>query len=337
MDLEGAMSAEETAYFESGGESGITESGDGGGDSGGADGAGATEGGDGGTDSGQPEAGKAAAKTANADHVPLATFLSEKTARKGLEKQLAEQAQKIANFEGKFSILERLKGAAADGVDPNAPKVPPTVEEDIFGNVKHTNETVAQLQKRLDDKEAAEKTALETTEKQTTFVNTYKADAAQFEAKNPDYRAAYNHLLQSRASELISIGYDNPKALQDAGASPQEVQAAFKALHDAVVADEYGIADLAMKKGKSPAEIIYGLAKQRGYAKAAAAGDGKSDAEKLLENIERGQNANKSLNGTGASSGDAEMTGERLIAMPQDEFEAWCTKNPAKARRLMGG
>jgi len=134
--------------------------------------------------------------------------------------------EKIANFEGKFSILDRLN-KPADGVDPNAPKVPPTVEEDIFGNTsKHVGETVAQLQKRLDDKEAAEKAATETATAQTTFVNTYRADAAQFEAKNPDYKAAYNHLLQSRANELISIGYDNPKALQDAGASPAEVQAA---------------------------------------------------------------------------------------------------------------
>jgi hypothetical protein len=31
------------------------------------------------------------------------------------------------------------------------------------------------------------------------------------------------------------------------------------------------------------------------------------------------------------------MTGEMLLKMPMDEFEAWCTKNPARAKRLMGG
>ena len=31
------------------------------------------------------------------------------------------------------------------------------------------------------------------------------------------------------------------------------------------------------------------------------------------------------------------MTGEMLLKMPMDEFEAWCTKHPAKAKRLMGG
>lgn len=329
MDLDSGLSAEETAFFESGGESGITEAGDGGADTGASDGAGAAEGA---ADTGAA-AGADKGATKAADHVPLATFLSEKNARKALEKTQSEMAQKLANFEGKFAILDRLNKPA----EVEVPKGPPSVEEDIFGNVKHVGETVAQLQKRLDDKEAADKAATEAATAQTTFVNTYKADAAQFEAKNPDYKAAYNHLLQSRASELVSIGYDDPKALQEAGASPAEVQAAAKALHDAIVADEYGIADLALKKGKSPAEIIYGLAKQRGYAKAAPAGDGKSDAEKLLENIEKGQNANKSLNGTGGSTGDAGMTAERLERMDAGEFEAWCTKNPKLAARLMGG
>jgi len=31
------------------------------------------------------------------------------------------------------------------------------------------------------------------------------------------------------------------------------------------------------------------------------------------------------------------MTAEALLKMPVDEFEAWVTKNPAKAKRIMGG
>jgi hypothetical protein len=318
------FSAEEEAFFESGGESELPEgevesvSPDGPGD---------------GIDPDAPKEGaKPPAKTAAADAVPLATFLSEKNARKALEKSQAEMAAKIANFEGKFSILERLNKPAGE-VDPNAPKVPPTAEEDIFGAVKHTNETLAQMQKRLD---AADQAAKETNER-NAFLNDYKADAANFEAKTPDFKAGYSFLLATRMSELMAIGYENPKALQEAGASPQEVQAAAKALHDAIIADEYAIAQMAKQKGKSAAEILYGLAKQRGYKPATAKPGAKSDAEKLLENIEKGQNANKSLNGTGGSSGDADMTAERLLAMPMDEFETWCEKNPKKAQRLMGG
>jgi hypothetical protein len=34
---------------------------------------------------------------------------------------------------------------------------------------------------------------------------------------------------------------------------------------------------------------------------------------------------------------DGDMTAEILPKMPMDEVEAWCTKNPAKAKRLIGG
>jgi hypothetical protein len=56
-----------------------------------------------------------------------------------------------------------------------------------------------------------------------------------------------------------------------------------------------------------------------------------------LDTIQRGQNANKSLSNTGGNAGDGDITGEMLLKMPMDEFEAWCTKHPAKAKRLMGG
>ena len=169
----------------------------------------------------------------------------------------------IAELRGKFSVIERLNPKAEGQTEQ--PTAPPTPEEDIFGNVKHVGETVQQIQKRLDDADAAAKAQTE----QTSFANNYRNDAARFEQKTPDFKAAYNHLLSSRASELIAIGYDDPKALAESGASQEEVHAAAKALHDALTADEFAIADLAFKKGKSPAEIIYGLAKQRGYAAAA--------------------------------------------------------------------
>ena len=93
------------------------------------------------------------------------------------------------------------------------------------------------------------------------------------------------------------------------------------------------IAQMALGNRKSAAEIIYNLAQQRGYKKPAAGGKG---ADKI-DAINRGQQANKSLANAGGSSGDGEMTGEMLLKMPMDEFEAWCNKNPAKAKRLMGG
>jgi hypothetical protein len=115
----------------------------------------------------------------------------------------------------------------------------------------------------------------------------------------------------------MAIGYDDPMSL-----------------HEALTRDEMAIAQTALGNNKSAAEIIYNLAQQRGYRRADG---GKGNAAGRLDTIARGQNANKTLSNTGGNSGDGDITGEMLLKMPMDEFEAWCTKHPAKAKRLMGG
>ena len=298
------LSADEEAFFSSGGGKTIP-----------ADGADAGTGGEGGDKpAGEAKPGDAPKN----DHVPLATFLEEKKARKELAGKLTEYEKQIAEFKGKFAIIDRLKLPGEQ--QPEQPKGPPNPEEDIFGAVKHVGETVAQMQKRLDDQAKAAADAEKQASEQKVFVDKYRADADAFEATNPDFKAAYNFLLNSRAAELKAIGYDTPQAL-----------------HQALIADEMAIAQMAFERGKSPAEMLYNLANQRGYKKDAAADPGQGKAAEKLENIERGQQANKSLSNAAGSSGDPEMTAEALIAMPADEFEAWCNRNPAKAKRLFGG
>lgn len=297
-----SLSADEEAFFSSGGEKSIPAEG-------GAAPAADTE---------IKPAGEAKPGDApKNDHVPLATFLEEKKARKELSGKLTEYEKQIAEFKGKFAIIDRLK--LQGETEPAAPAGPPNPEEDIFGAVKHVGETVAQMQKAAADAKAAQEASEKQAGEQKVFVDKYKADAATFEQTNTDFKAAYNFLLNARAAELKAIGYDTPETL-----------------HNALIADELAIAQMAFERGKSPAEMLYNLANQRGYKKEQAA-DAKSAAAEKLEAIERGQAANKSLSNAGGSSGDPDMTAEALIAMPADEFEAWTNKNPAKARRLFGG
>lgn len=313
-----ALSADEEAFFSSGGEKNIPAGGDtGAGDTGAAEGGspGAGEGGEGSAK--KPDGDGAAPKN---DHVPLATFLEQKRARKELETQHQATQRELAELKGKFAIIDRLKlGGEADPAA--APAGPPSPEDDIFGAVKHIGETVAQMEKRAADEKAAAETAAKAAADQKTFVDNYTKACNEYEKTTPDFKAAYDFLLNSRAAELRAIGYDTPETL-----------------HQALIADEFAIAQMAFERGKSPAEMLYNLANQRGYKKADTAGkpdEGKA-AEKLAT-IERGQAAHKSLSNTGGSSGDPDMTAEALISMPADEFEAWCNKNPAKAKRIFGG
>jgi len=237
--------------------------------------------------------------------VSLAALHEERSRRKEIDRQNRVLQQQVAELRGKFSVIERLNAPA--------PQPEPTVENDMAGVVRNTSEAVTQLQKQMEARDTQERTARQ----QYALVDAYRNDAAQFEARTPDFKAAYNHLLQSRAQELTALGYDNPQAL-----------------HEALLADEFAVAQSALATRRSPAEVIYQLARQRGYGAGASL---RGNAAARLDTIERGQHANKSLSNAGGSSGDGEIRAEALLKMPMDEFEAWCAKNPARAKRIMGG
>lgn len=231
--------------------------------------------------------------------VSLAALHAERSRRKEVDRERRELLREVGDLRERFRAIEQA----------NAP--PPSEPGDIAGVVRATNDTVAELKQRFEQREAMERAV----GVQQELVGAYRNDAALFEAQTPDFRAAYDHLLQSRAQELIALGYDDPQALQSA-----------------LVADELALAQAALNRGQSPAEVLYTLARQRGYVPAAQArGAGR------METIARGRDANKSFAQTGGGSGDAEISAEALLRMPMDEFDAWCARNPARARRLMGG
>ena len=284
-----ALSEAETKYFESGGESELpVESGEAGGGEGEGEKPEQTE---------QPEPKKD-------NLVPHQALHEQRERRKAAEKRARDLEIENAKFRERFTIIKELQGK-------DEPKGPPKPEEDIFGAFEHLSKNFETVQKRLDDGEAAKKQEAQRNE----LVGHYKNDAAKFTTENPDFKDAYNHLLGSRARELMALGYEEPA----------ELEAALRN-------EEMSIAQMAFEKGKSPAQVIYDLAKERGYKKA----DPKASTEAKLDTIERGAALNKSLSSAGGSSGDSEMTAERLLTMPNEEFETWCSKNPAKAKRLMG-
>lgn len=231
--------------------------------------------------------------------VSLAALHAERSRRKEADRERRELLREVGDLRERFRAIERA----------NAPPAPEA--DDIAGVVRATNDTVAELKQRLEQRDAVERAA----GAQQQLVDAYRNDAALFEAQTPDFRAAYDHLLQSRAQELIALGYDDPQALQSA-----------------LLADEMALAQTALSRGQSPAEVLYTVARQRGYVPAPQTrGAGR------IETIARGREANKSFAQTGGGSGEADISAEALLRMPMDEFEAWCARNPARARRLMGG
>lgn len=296
----GTLTADEQKFFDTGGASGLPDGGQA--DTGTKDTTETTQQTDAEKDGGK-DGGEKVEKM-----VSLSALHEERSRRKASDSKLREMETQLAEMRGRFAIIDRINAPQKAAV--------PDPETDFVGAIRHQGETLAEVRKRLDQQDEASKQAAS----QQELMQDYAAAANQFEQATPDFKEAYKHLLTSRVAELSALGYGE--------------QAIRKTLRD----EEMLIAQTAFQNGRNPGEVIYDLAKHRGYVKKAepSKDGGKAGADKF-DTIERGQQTNKSLSNTGGSSGEADMTADMLLKMPMDEFEAWCAKNPAKAKRIMGG
>jgi len=244
--------------------------------------------------------------------VPHAALHEERERRKATEAENARLREERARFDERLKVIQELNAPK-----PQEPDLGPDPEADPVGAIRWMREQQAKRGEQ-DRRSAAEQ---EETQRQQAMrshlIEAYKADANQFRQQTPDFGDAYQFLLQSRQAELSAIGY-----------SPAEINAAIQE-------DELAIAHRALSNGRSAAEVVYNLAKGRGYAKKEAA-DPNEDAGKRIEKIAEGQERGKSLAQAGGTAAGTEMTAERLLKMSNAEFDEWTTKHPAQAKRLMG-
>lgn len=236
--------------------------------------------------------------------VPLAALHEERNRRKDFEKQVRERDIAIARYEERFKLVEEQgKKAAPEPVDRNA---------DPFAYINQVGDKTESIEQKLNRMETQERQRGE----QQHVLSLYSNSVSAFKATAPDFDEAYQSAVTSRQRVYELVGHPNPAA--------------------AAQADEFQLVTAALQQGKNPAEVIYEIAKAQGWQPKAKE-PAKGEAAAKLDTIEKGQAANKSLQSAGGAGGPDEMTAQRLLDMPMDEFEAWTTKNPAKAKRLMGG
>lgn len=274
------------------------------------------------------------AKVAAHPQIPYAQFRREEKARKTLQKEikarddaLAERDRKIAEGDQRWARLdERLKvfreaseqTAAAEQPKPEAP---PDPEADPIGYLKYLGEQVSGLAGRTDQVATTVQERDASTELERTYVN----DARQFVAKQPDFGQAYGWLMQNRDAELAAAGYTDP-------AERNRI----------ILADERDIVARAVQarganpNAKGPTQILYDLAKARGYTVAApaapatpaapAANGGTPAAPaaqtvtQQVEQIEKGRAASRSLSSGGGAPAPAAIDLAKLADMNDAEY-----------------
>jgi hypothetical protein len=261
----------------------------------------------------RPEAEEAEAESGGgarppAKMVPHAALHEERTRRQGLEAENRRLVEERALFEGRLqAVVGMQRDPRLRGDEPRAAE--PDENTDPIATIGHLRRRLAAIE--AGGAQLGEQARDQARMNRLTAAAT--ADAREFRTKTPDYDQAYNFFLSNRDAELAFYGV------------PQAERAQI------IDNEQLQIAAGAFQRGISPAQVLYDVARHRGY-KPSAAGAGEK-----IERIASGQERGKTLSGTGGGAAGPEMTAERLLKMSNEEFDAWTSRNPAKARRLMGG
>lgn len=262
--------------------------------------------------------------------VPHQAFHAERERRKAAEERARQvELDKAADMARMEERLKTLAGIAQVATQPAAPA--PVAEESVpdvnTDPVGHFQAVAKKLQQQLADQGAIIQGFTQRANQNNQIAELRNWGAAQeqaFEAKEPTYRAAMDHLANSRRAELAAIGVVDP--VRQAQIMGQDIS---------------NIAAAARQEGANFAERLYALAQQRGFKKPEAPAIPAIDATPA-DPVERQTTAREnattisSVNGGGPA---ARLSVQKIADMSEKQFDALVSKlkdDPQALRDLMG-
>ena len=238
---------------------------------------------------GAAPAGEAAAPTEGGEPAPAAPAEPDYKARlHGATQALAQTRQQL--MQAKRQLAE------AQGKTPARPAIDiPDPSDDPMATLAAIRDLALSMQS--EQATEAEREATETAQTQyiSELKGAYEESEQLFEAIQPDYRDAASHSVTNRTAELQVLGLT--------------ADAAKSAIYNELLR----LTDASVQAGKSPAEVLYGLAKARGYAPKAAAAPAPAPGA-ALASVEAGQAAAKTLSTAGGRTPSADQSPEARIA-----------------------
>ena len=195
-------------------------------------------------DSAEPESEgeeKAEAEESKADsgqgrQVPLTALQAERAKTSQLQRQFDE-------MNGQMQALMKMYQPQQAGQEQQQ-DVAPNPEEDPIGAIEWTKRQMETI-KQAQEQQTAQQTRTVQEQKLAEICN---RNAREFLKETPDYEDAYNHLMQSRISELRLQGLDD------------------ESIGSTIRGEEQALAISSLQQNINPAARVYDLAKARGYA-----------------------------------------------------------------------
>lgn len=240
--------------------------------------------------------------------VPHGALAEARAKARTFREQLAAERQEKARLEGRLEAL-------LAGQKPAEPEKPIKFADDPMKAGSKLEEETAAIRAEL--KQMQDRDALR--QHISTMNQALVGAETAFKATTADYEPAKLHARTSYFEELKMLGYDDQQAFNE------------------VVRKEQQLVNRALQNGSDPADMIYKLAKSRGWAGPKPAPVTPTPADKVAI-AAKGQEAAKSL-GAAPGGAAAEMSVEALAGLSDEEFAAKFggEKGDREFRKMFGG
>jgi len=254
--------------------------------------------------------------------VPHQALHAEREEHKKTKAQLEEISRKQAILEDRWNTLLKAGVGAEQKPAEEDPEPDPNV--DIFAHNAWLKRQIEKERSIRSEREEAEKQTRAAQEQEQAIWSEWHQSAQTYMAETPDFGDAVKFMSELRDRQLQALSFANPQLRSEQG-RVQQINAELKSIIQA-----------AKQQGLSPAEAVYQLAQGFGYQKAGQALQPPQMPDKLAS-VARAQEASRTVGQAPGKAGGDELTLEGLLAMSPAEYDKWVQANPNKFRSLMGG
>lgn len=258
--------------------------------------------------------------------VPHQALHAEREEHKKTRSELQTIKERQAVLEDRWNTLLKASAAQETPVDE-----PPDPNVDVFAALKWTQDKLLEQQKSAQETRQQQERQTQEQQAEQQVWSYWQQDAASYTKENPDFGNAAKWLSDYRDKQLTAYS-----AVDQRFASPQARNAQIETeLKDIVIRGA--------QAGRSPASIVYEIAKGYGYTtkpvEAETIDPANVELSEKLTTIDKAMAQSKTLGQAAGRAGGDALSAEAIASMPEREFEAWM-KTPANAARfktLMGG
>ncbi len=253
-------------------------------------------------------------RDAEGKYVNYKALFAEREEHKKTKGELAEIARKQAILEDRWNTLLKLKEEPQQQEE-----APPDPEQDIFAAFKWQQKQLQATQDQLRQRHEQEQQNQQRTSQEQAIQSEWTRSVSEFSAQTPDFQDAAKFLADARMKMYETLAAVDPQLSTPQGRNQR-------------INDEVSQLVVAAKqKGMSPAELVYALAKQSGYTGAAPQTQTLQLPDKLA-GIEAAQRASQSLTASGGQTGADPLTAESIASMDSQEFNKWYESPENQAR-----